>query len=180
MSQTATLMQIDLQNLFYAARHKGHRIDFEKIWQNFSERESEFLTESIVYMIRSTDFNSSKFEKKLESIGYKLKIKNSSKLNKGKKPLYKQSNHDVNIVVDCLDKINSFDKWILMSGDGDFADLCRYLKNKDKKIEVWSFQNCYNSLLEPHIDKIHFIEEEFFYKKPNIKVFGFNYKGNVL
>jgi uncharacterized LabA/DUF88 family protein len=129
-------------------------------------------------MIRSNDFDSSKFEKKLESIGYNLRIKNSSRV--GKKSFYKQSNHDTNIIIDCLDKIKIFDKWILMSGDGDFADLCAYLKKKDKKIEVWSFKDCYNSLLEPHIDKMHFIEENFFYKKPDIKVFGFNYKGDRL
>lgn len=173
-----TFMQVDLQNLFYAARNKGHKIDFEKIWTHFHERETEFMTDAFIYMIRSPDFDSSKFESKLKSIGYNLKIKNVLKINKGKKSIYKQSNHDVNITVDCLDRINSFNKWILMSGDGDFVDLCTYLKKKKKKIEVWGFRECHNSILEPYADKIYFIEDSFFYKKPKVNVFGFNFGFN--
>jgi hypothetical protein len=49
------------------------------------------------------------------------------------------------------------------------------LKQKGKKIEIWSFKECYNSLLEPYADKIHFIDDAFFYKKPRINVFGFHW-----
>ena len=177
MSQTATFMQIDLQNLFFAARNKDRRIDFEKIWEHFHERESEFLVDAVIYMIRSQDFDSSKFEKKLTSIGYNLRVKNSERLNVGKKIIYKQTNHDVNITIECLDRIQNFDKWILMSGDGDFADLCAHLKKKGKQVEVWSFQECYNQSMDPYVDRVHFIEKGFFYRPPDVQLFGFNFKG---
>jgi uncharacterized LabA/DUF88 family protein len=61
-----------------------------------------------------------------------------------------------------------------MSGDGDFAELCRYLKKKGKKIEIWSFKECYNPQLEQFADRMHFIPDKFFLKKPRITVFGFN------
>lgn len=173
MSQIATFLQIDLQNLFYAARNKGRRIDLEKLWDHFQGRETEFMTDAIVYMIRSPDFNSRKFEEKLQSIGYTLKIRESVKIFKSRRPIYKQTNHDVNITIDCLDRINIFDKWILMSGDGDFADLAAYLKKKRKKVEIWSFEESHNAMLEPYADKMKFIDESFFYKKPDIDVFGF-------
>lgn len=174
MSQLATFMQIDLQNLFYAAKTKGERLDFEKIWDYFHARETEFLTDAIMYMIRGEDFDSLRFEKKLESIGYSLKIKTAVKMMHNRRPIYKQSNHDVNITIDCMDRISSFDKLILMSGDGDFVDLCQYLRKKGKQVEVWSFKECYNSILDPHIDRLHFIDDNFFLKKSGVSVFGFN------
>ena len=123
-------------------------------------------------MIRSEDFDSAKFEAKLKTIGYTLKIKNSVKTVRDNRTFYR-GNHDVGIAVDCLDKIDSFEKWILMSGDGDFVDLCKYLKSKNKKIEIWSFKECYNPQLEPYADKMYFIDEKFFLKKPHVTVFGF-------
>lgn len=175
----ATLLQIDLQNLFFEARNRGQKIDLERIWTHFSERESEFLTDALVYMIRSEDFDSAKFEVKLKTVGYNLKIKNSVKIigdscpKCGANRTFYRGNHDVGIAVDCLDKIDSFQKWILMSGDGDFVDLCKYLKSKHKQIEIWSFKECYNPQLEPYADKMYFIEEDFFLKRPRITVFGF-------
>lgn len=171
----STFIQVDLQNLFFAARNHGQKIDFEKIWEHFNSRENEFLNEALVYMIRSQDFDSSKFEAKLKSIGYSLRIKQAFKLQNKNRTIYKQTNQDVLITIDCMDKINSFDKWVLMSGDGDFADLCSYLKKRHKQIEIWSFKECYNHNLEMYADKIHFIEDNFFYKKPVVNVFGFNW-----
>ena len=82
--------------------------------------------------------------------------------------------HDVEITIDCMERMDSFNKWIFISGSGDLLDLCKYLKHKKKKIELWNFRECSNSLLETYADKIHFIDDSFLYKKPIVKVFGFN------
>ena len=76
----STFLQIDLQNLFFEAKNKGQRIDFEKIWAYFNGRETEFLTNAYIYMIRGDDFDSSKFESKLLNWGYKIKIKTARKI----------------------------------------------------------------------------------------------------
>lgn len=170
----ATFLQIDLQNLFYAARNKGAKIDFEKIWNFFRDRETEFLADAYLYMVRSPDVDSSKFESKMINVGYKLRIKNSTRIMRDNRSIYKQTNHDVGITVDCMDHLSMFDKWILMSGDGDFAELCSYIKKMEKKIEIWSFRECCNSNLESFADRLYFIEDKFFYHKPKITVFGFN------
>lgn len=170
---TRTFLQIDLQNLFFEARKRDEKIDFERILTNFNSRETEFLTDAVIYLTRSQDFESEKFESKLQAMGYKIQAKNTYKIFKDGRPFYKQTNLDVEICVDCMAKIDSFDKWILMSGDGDFAYLCKYVQQLGKKVEVWSFQECYNPILEP--DKINFITEDFFYKKPKVNVFGFKW-----
>ena len=120
---TTTFLQIDLQNLFYAAKNTGNRIDFEKVWNYFQDRESEFLTDAVLYMIRNPDINSEKFELKLKNIGYKLEVKNtyrhmSEPMKCGRcgttikeaKFYYHQSNHDVSLAVDCMSKLPMFDK----------------------------------------------------------------------
>jgi len=173
MTVTRTILLIDLENLFYEAQKRDEKIDYEKILANFNSRENEFLTESIVYLIRSQDFDSEKFEIKLKEWGYKIQAKNTYKIIKEGRAIYRQTNLDVEITVDSLDRINNYDKLILMSGDGDFSYLCQYLKKKGKKIEIWSFKECYNSILDPDI--IHFITDDFFYKKPVVNIFGFRH-----
>jgi len=176
MKTTSTLLQIDLQNIFYAARNKGKRIDFEKVWNYFNSREAEFLTSALVYMIRSPAFDSKGFENKLKTLGYGLKIRTAVKTGPKGKETYIRSDQDMPIVIDCLNKINSFDKLILMSGDGDFSFLCEDLRNKNKQVEIWSFKESFNPILQTCADKIYFIEESFFFKPPRVKEFGINLK----
>lgn len=193
MNDLATFMQVDLQNLFYGARSYEQKleninrdkrsgqapvkvkIDFEKIWIYFNDRNSEFLTDAIVYLIKGEEFDSNKFETKIKSIGYKTKSKTLMKIVKNKDVFFQQTNNTVGITVDCVSRINTFDKWILMSGNGDFVDLCKYLHQKKKKIEIWSFKECFSSTLEPYADKVHFISKDFLYKSPIVSVFGFNW-----
>ncbi len=125
-------------------------------------------------MVRGDNFDSSKFEAKLKDIGYTIRIKNSYKMIRNNKVFYQRTNHDVNISIDCLDKINLYKKWILMSGDGDFVELCKYLRNKGKQIEVWSFKECLNKDINSYANKINYIDEKFFLNIPKISVFGFN------
>jgi len=175
MSVTATLLQIDLQNLFFEARNRDRKIDLEKVLQHFKAREAEFLTDALIYMIRGENFDSSKFEAKLKDIGYTIRIKNSYKMIRDNRVFYRQTNHDVNITIDCLDKLDTYDKWILMSGDGDFIELCKYLRKKGKQVEIWSFKECLNKDIDRYADKINYIDKKFFLKIPKISVFGFNW-----
>lgn len=177
-----TYLQIDLQNLFFEARNKGEKLDFDNIWHFFNGRDTEILTGASVYMVQGDDFDSTKFEKRLKSIGYDTRVKKVTKFEKWDQALkttrvtLQNSNHDVPITIDCMDRIDTFNKWILMSGDGDFADLCKYLKQKGKRVEIWSFRESCSSTLEMYADNIHFIDNSFFYKKPKVKVFGINWR----
>jgi uncharacterized LabA/DUF88 family protein len=216
-------MQIDLQSLFYAARNKDKRVDFEKVWNHFHSRENEFMIDAVVYMIRSQGFDSSKFEAKLQSYGYNLRTKDvpkptrewfteqgiidgNTRTDRGgfrdqvrsfKHRAYRDSKpqrraarspnplewirrtglgHQINLTLDCIGKADMFDKWILLSADGNFADLAKHLKSRGKTIEVWSFKEEYDSALEMQADRMQFLDDEFFYRRPKVKVFGFNWQ----
>ena len=53
-----------------------------------------------------------------------------------------------------------------MSGDGDFIDLIKYLKDKGKKVEVWTLPGkSFNKRICDHVDAIKFLSDEFFFDK---------------
>lgn len=58
-----------------------------------------------------------------------------------------KSNSDVELTVDALDRINDYNEIVLCSGDGDFARLIRYLKNKGKITTVISIKERTSSVL---------------------------------
>jgi uncharacterized LabA/DUF88 family protein len=163
-------VQIDLQSIFYGAR--GQRLDFEKVWEHLHDRE-ETLVEAKVYMIRRADFDSSKFELKLKRWGYQVVVRND---NSPRAYRYASPSNHVAITVDCIEKLDSFDKWVFFSGNGDYAPLCKYIKSRGKIVEIWGFQEVHSSDLDPFVDHTHFIDESMFFHKPEVDVFGFNKK----
>lgn len=159
-----TYIQIDVQNLFFSAKDQQKRIDFLKLAKHFKATEPEII-DMCAYIIRTPDAESKKFENFLHSLGYSLAIK---KANKGTKPngdvCYTGTDQDMAIAVDCMKQINKFDKWVLMSGDGDFIDLCKYLKEQGKTVDVWSVKGAsFNKKFCDYVDTIHFLNESFFY-----------------
>jgi uncharacterized LabA/DUF88 family protein len=175
-SSSATFLQIDLQSLFGSGRSR--KMDFDKVWDHFNSRETEFLTGALIYSIKSHDFDSSRFETKLRSIGFDLKVKSLPRPIKRKYNDYSSTvhvSHVIPLTIDCISRLDRFDKWILFSNNGEFVDLCKHLKGLGKKIELWSFSENYDPILEPYADRMHFIDENFCLQKPSISVFGANW-----
>lgn len=64
-------------------------------------------------------------------------------------------NFDVELTVDALDNIDHFENFVLVSGDGDFVRLVKYLKGKQKKTVViapserlsWSLEKAANQVI---------------------------------
>lgn len=161
-----TFIQIDVQNLFFSAKDIGKRLDFLKIRDHFAKSEDEIVG-LYAYIIRTPDAKSNRFEGLLRSLNYTLNIKQASI---GYSPegqrIYKGTDQDLSICIDCMKNIDNFDKWVLMSGDGDFIDLCKHLKKNGKTIEVWSFPGVsFNKKFCDYVDMILFLNENFFYDK---------------
>jgi len=157
------------------------RLDFDTIWSHFKNRETEYLISGIVYTIKNMDRVDpnyyDRFEKKIRSIGFDLKVKTLPKTLKR----YNAS-QAIPIAIDCISRADIFEKWILMTNNNsEFLDLCKYLKNIGKKIEIWSFKDNYDPILEPYADKMHFIEDSFCMKSGHgMFVFGINWGGDEL
>lgn len=161
-----TYIQLDVQNLFFAAKDIGKRIDFMKIKDHFMNSGDQ-IVEIVAYIIRTPDAEHVKFEHFLRSAGYNLRIKKaqiSYKQDGGR--IYKGTDQDIAICIDCLENIHRFDKWVLMSGDGDFIDLCRHLKSKGKVVEVWSMSGVsFNRGFCDYADTIMFLNKNFYYER---------------
>jgi len=159
-------IQLDVQNLFFAAKDIGKRIDFMKIRDHFMASGDEVVSLS-AYIIRTPDADHVKFEHFLKSIGYNLCIKKAQiTYRQDGSRIYKGTDQDLAICIDCLENVDKFDKWVLMSGDGDFIDLCRHLKSKGKVVEVWSMSGVsFNRGFCDYADVIRFLNKNFFYEK---------------
>lgn len=168
-----TYIQIDVQNLFFSARDINRRIDFKKIKEHFVSTGHDIVG-LIAYIIRTPDAKSDKFESLLKSLSYDINIKQAviSRGNEGQR-VYRGTDQDMAICIDCLTNVDRFDKWVLMSGDGDFIDLCKHLKKLDKFIEVWSLPGVsFNKSFCDYADQIVFMNEKFFFDKDDLRQDG--------
>jgi len=66
---------------------------------------------------------------------------------------------------------DKYDKAILFSGDGDFAQLVKYVKDKKKEVEMVSFDELASKNLINEVDKCIFVNRKtanrFFYRDKN-------------
>lgn len=80
-----------------------------------------------------------KFYRKLESFGYTLFIKPVKQyLNVEFKTPRRKANCDVDLALQALSNIDSYDRAIFVSGDGDFLPLYKHLERKNKLVYVLS------------------------------------------
>jgi uncharacterized LabA/DUF88 family protein len=166
-----TYIQIDVQNLFFSAKDIKKRIDFKRIRDHFYNKKEDDIVGLNAYIIRTPDAKSDKFEERLISLDYNLIIKKATIIrdHEGNR-IYKNTDQDIAICIDCLANIDKYDRWVLMSGDGDFVDLCKYLKNNNKFIEIWSIPGSgFNKRFCDYADQITFMNDQFFFDEDNRK-----------
>ena len=77
----------------------------------------------------------------------------------------------LDMVEDCYNE--KFDKAILISCDGDFAELIKRVRNKNKEVEVCYFKKCISGILLKKANKTHLIDKKitnrFFYRNQKRK-----------
>jgi len=129
---STTYAFIDASNIIYGARAEGWFIDLKKLIiylrSKFKVKKAFFY-----YGKDSGDYKKEQFLKKLESFGYILKVKEIKRFGAKSK-----ANCDVDLTMDMLLLINSYTKAIVLTGDGDFAPLFRYLISNKKEIIIIS------------------------------------------
>ncbi|MFW6047075.1 MAG: NYN domain-containing protein [Candidatus Woesearchaeota archaeon] len=88
--------------------------------------------------------------------------KRQKRFNKDDEEYYTIKGDDINLALDMLNDAweNKYDKAILFSGDGDFAPLVKYVKNKNKKVEVISFDKIASKNLINQADKTTLINKK--------------------
>ncbi|MEI6847282.1 MAG: NYN domain-containing protein [Chlorobiaceae bacterium] len=145
---------IDGANLFFTQRHLGWQIDFSRLMAFFIAEYGSVQANYYVPASTTISEEGAAFNRVLTAHGYRIISKPVKKiLNKETGEIIRKGNLDVELVVDALISADLYDTFILFSGDSDFIPLLRALKEKGKKIIVYSAQGlCARELLaEPGI-----------------------------
>ena len=77
-----------------------------------------------------------KFYLKLEEFGYQLKLKQVKIFREPDGRTTKKANCDVDMTFDLMRTFNKYQGVLVLSGDGDFAVVLKYLKNEGKEVKI--------------------------------------------
>ena len=77
-----------------------------------------------------------KFYRKIEKFGYTLKLKPVKFFKQDDGSFVKKANCDVDLAFDLMRLIEQYGSCLILSGDGDFAVVLKYLKSKGREITI--------------------------------------------
>ncbi len=150
---------VDIQNMYYSARVLyNKKTNFKEILKDAVAGRK--LIRAIAYGIKTEEGTEEKFFESLEKTGFEVKSKDLQVFKGG----MKKGDWDVGITVDAIKLANNLDVIVLVSGDGDYIPMVKYLQfNKGVRVEVMAFQeSCSTKLLEEADDFVNLSESKKF------------------
>ncbi len=155
---------IDVQNMYYSAKALyKQKVDFGKVLETAVGGRK--LIRAIAYVIKAEAKQEQAFFESLEKRGLELRAKDLQTFYGGNK----KGDWDVGIAMDVMRLASKLDVIVLVSGDGDFAELLKHVKSLGCRAEVLSFGQSSSSLLRAEADKfidLSEIKNEILIKKP--------------
>lgn len=113
---------VDVQNIYYTVKDTfGCNFNYRKLWDKLSA-DGEIVIAN-AYAIDRNDAQQRGFQKALDAIGFKVKLKPFIQRSDGSA----KGDWDVGIAIDVMDSVTAIeepiDTVVLLSGDGDFDRL---------------------------------------------------------
>jgi uncharacterized LabA/DUF88 family protein len=146
---------VDIQNLYYSAKvlHKKKANFGALLKDGVGDRK---LIRAIAYGIRTLEGQEEKFFEALGKQGFEVKTKDLQIFPGGAK----KGDWDVGIAVDAIKMSKSLDVLILMSGDGDYIPLVKYIQSTTGcRVEIMAFLESTSSKLVEEVDGFTNISE---------------------
>jgi uncharacterized LabA/DUF88 family protein len=127
---------VDSQNLYYSAK-MGYaaKVNYEKLLNLITGKRR--LIKAYAYIVQPPEGDVKPFATSLERIGYIVKTKGVRTRADGSA----KANWDMGIALDILGLLDRVDTIVLASGDGDFVPLVDFIKNKNKRVEIFAFSD---------------------------------------
>ncbi len=147
---------VDVQNMYYSAKTMYNaKVDFVQILRQGVNGRA--LIRAIAYVIKTTVIKDEKnFFDALEKIGFEVKSKDLQVFHGG----HKKGDWDIGIAMDMIELAPKLDTAVLVSGDGDFAELVRHLKHAmGVRVEVIAFGKSSSSKLKEAADSFTDLDE---------------------
>lgn len=148
---------VDVQNIYYGAKigiNYQAKLDFDELLQLVTEGRDPVT--AIAYIVQTPEIDQAEFIKTLERVGYHIKSKDLRRRADGSA----KGDWDLGIAMDIISCYENLDIVVLVSGDGDFVELIKFLKNKNIIVEVVSFQSNTSRDLIEMADEFYPIEED--------------------
>ncbi|MBW2035193.1 MAG: NYN domain-containing protein [Deltaproteobacteria bacterium] len=177
MKKLKACVCIDASNIHYYLVKAGWRVDWRK-FKLFCEKlyESPMIfyyegvpSKSQYFDVHSghslRDFieakkNKLNYFKFLRSLSFKVRHKPVGRIYDNTAGEFKHKcNFDVELTIDVLDGIERYDVFVLLSGDGDFVKLIKYLKGKKKKTVVIAPSERLSDNLEEAANQVIYLED---------------------
>ncbi|MCX6764015.1 MAG: NYN domain-containing protein [Candidatus Moranbacteria bacterium] len=151
-SLNAIYVFIDASNLWQAQKVKGKMFDFEKL-RNFIKAKFKGSEIKVFYYTAypadgtreySLDGKHKFFTFLNKGLGFvvrKKELKRIAIITDAGQSIEEKGNMDVEMTIDALHFIKKYGTAVLFSGDSDFLALVTYLKNRGKKVYIFSSEN---------------------------------------
>jgi uncharacterized LabA/DUF88 family protein len=122
---------VDVQNIYYTVKDTfGCNFNYRKLWDKLSA-DGEIVIAN-AYAIDRNDAQQRGFQKALDAIGFKVKLKPFIQRSDGSA----KGDWDVGIAIDVMDSVTTIeepvDTVVLLSGDGDFDRLLTRVSQSNK------------------------------------------------
>lgn len=126
---------VDVQNMYYGAKmFRKAKLDFVALLEKALR--GRILKRALAYVIESPELEQDRFFEKLFASGYELRIKSLRQRYDGTM----KGDWDMGLAIDAISIAEKVDVVVIVSGDGDFSDLCRFLKSRGVIVEVIAFE----------------------------------------
>ena len=147
-----TYVFIDASNLWQAQKAKGRFLDYQKISDYLKNKYQSSSIKVFYYTAypangtRSYNLeNKHKFFIYLKKgLGFEVKkkeLKRISVVDEFGESVKEKGNMDVEMTIDAIHYSEKYNTAIFFTGDSDFLALVNYLRNKDKKVYIYSSEN---------------------------------------
>lgn len=138
---------IDTQNLYHSARSNfNSNVNYKALVE--SAVGGRKLMRAFAYVIKSEAGDESKFFDALTDLGIETRVKDLQVFYSGEK----KADWDVGIAIDIVRLSEKIDTVVLVSGDGDFLEVLRYVKSRGIRAEVMAFKKTTSSKLLEEAD----------------------------
>lgn len=138
---------IDTQNLYHSARSLfNSNVNYKNLVE--AAVGTRRLIRAFAYVIKSEAGDESKFFDALTDLGIETRVKDLQIFFSGEK----KADWDVGIAMDIVRLSEKIDNVVLVSGDGDFLEVLRYVKSRGIRAELMAFKKTTSAKLLEEAD----------------------------
>lgn len=133
---------IDTQNLYHSARSNYHaNVNYKALVEEAVS--GRRLVRAFAYVIKSDTGEENKFFDALVDLGIETRVKDLQVFYNGEK----KADWDVGIAIDIVRMCEKLDVVVLVSGDGDFTEVMKYVRSRGIRAEIMAFKKTTSMLL---------------------------------